>query len=129
MANDDEQNRRAMVEVHSVLEEVFLGCVFAAMESIKVGSPLTGALGQPVDTGNLRNSWQLEFDAPRNPQRAEIGTRVQYAAAVEDAVGPHGPVVYGKSGVGGSHSVKLTVAGFPNIIADVMRRVTERRAR
>lgn len=91
-------------------------------ESVVLGSPLTGAPGQPVDTGNLRASWQQRS---AGPMAYEIITATPYAPNVEDGVGSKGqPVVYGAGGngrsvVGGSHSVKLTVAGWSRILEHV----------
>lgn len=127
MSDDAEHNRRALAEVRTLSADVFFGCVFDALASIKTGSAETGAPGQPVDTGNLRNSWQVEFDDPEFPTEATIGTPVEYAQAVEDAVGPHGHVLYGKSGVGGSHSAKLTVATFQRIVDRNVERVDKLR--
>jgi hypothetical protein len=93
--------------------EVFPEAAVAALGSIVEGSTLTGAPGQPVDTGNLKGSWQLTFPSPT---LARISTNVEYAEAVEDGVGPHGPVRYGKSGIGGSHSVKLTILGLQRLV-------------
>jgi hypothetical protein len=67
----------------------------------------------------------VEFDGGEVPTEATIGTPVEYALAVEDAVGPHGHVLYGKSGVGGSHSVKLTVANFQRIVDRNVERVDQ----
>lgn len=94
------------VEVRS--REVFVNVAAAAHESIVNGSPVTGAPGQPVDTGNLRNSWILSFPSPTE---AMISTNVEYAPYVEDNVRGvtfknHGP-----------HSVALTVAGLDKIVA------------
>ena len=119
-----EDMARAVRNATSATKEVFVGTVLALHESIKVGSPVTGAPGQPVDTGNLRNSWGFEFDSDTS---ALISTPVEYAAAVEDGVGPHGPVQYGNSGVGGSHSVALTVMGAPRVVELEAERVARLR--
>lgn len=110
------------------LQDVLIAGTLRVHESIKVGSPLTAAPGQPVDTANLRNSWQYEFDNPENPTKALVATPVEYAEAVEDAVGPNGPRVYGrKNGIGGSHSVKLTAAAWPKIVAHEVNRLGDGR--
>lgn len=118
---------RFAAKADRTVTDVFVGSTLAAEESIKVGSPITGAPGQPVDTGNLRNSWQTEFDRPVMPERAAISTTVEYAPAVEDGVGPEGPRTYGQSGVGGSHSVALTAAGWDKIVEHTARRMGDGR--
>jgi len=78
---------------------------------------LTGSPGQPVDTGNLRNSWQLTHPAAL---LARLSTNVEYAPAIEDGVGPYGPMTL-QSEVGGFHSVKLTRAGFQKLVDAAVR--------
>lgn len=51
--------KRFSLKMESRSRDVFLGCVQDVHEGIVVGSPLTGAPGQPVDTGYLRSSWQV----------------------------------------------------------------------
>lgn len=87
---------------------VFVNTASHAYESIVNGSAITGAPGQPVDTGFLRASWQLVFV---DKDTARISTSCAYAPFVEDNVRGvtfknHGP-----------HSVKLTRAGFGRIVA------------
>jgi len=89
-------------------QRVFTNTAAAVKGSIVDGSPITGAPGQPVDTGNLAASWILAFESDR---AATISTNVEYAPIVEDNVRGvtfrnHGP-----------HSVKLTVAGFERLAA------------
>lgn len=93
---------------------VFVNVASAAKDSITDGSPMTGAPGQPVQTGALKGSWQLRFESPT---RAVISTDKLYAPAIEDGQGPHGPLTL-RSPVGGFHSVALTVAGIPALVAD-----------
>lgn len=93
---------------------LFVNVCSAAKFSITDGSPLTGAPGQPVDTGALKASWQLEFESPT---RALISTDKEYAEGIEDGIGPHGPITI-RSPVGGTHSVALTVAGIDRIVED-----------
>jgi hypothetical protein len=104
----------------AIAMDIFPEVAQEAHRSVQEGSQITGAPGQPVDTGNLRASWQLEFPSPT---RARISTNVEYAEAVEDGVGPHGAVLYGaKNGTGGSHSVKLTILGLQAIANTVASR-------
>lgn len=118
-------------DVHTVAADL-------AHQSIVEGSPLTGAPGQPVDTGNLRASWQRLIDGPLEQR---IVTNVVYAPAIEDGI-RHGEVVgIGpddatdrikspdtpltlRSAVGGFHSVKLTRAGWPAIVRAAVAEVT-----
>lgn len=107
-----------------LLKDVLIAGTLRVHESIRVGSPLTAAPGQPVDTSNLLRSWQYEFDDDTNPTKARVVTPVEYAEPVEEGVGPNGPRVYGaKNGIGGSHSVKLTAAAWPKIVDHEVRRL------
>lgn len=116
---DDLSRFRAKVQRKS--PDVVAATAVLALESIRYGSSRTGAPGQPVDTSNLLNSWGLEMESPT---RALISTPVEYAPAVEDGVGPHGPVLYGaKNNVGGSHSVKLTLAAGQRLVDEAVRQV------
>jgi len=84
--------------------------VLMSHASIVEGSAVTGAPGQPVDTGALRSSWQTEWEGPGE---AVIATDLPYATSIEDGVSyAHGgsPMTL-RSPTGGFHSVKLTVAG------------------
>lgn len=94
----------------------FVGVVAAMESSIKNGSALTGAPGQPVVTGNLIRGWQVVFE---NPLSAVIGTNVPYASVIEfntrGARIPAGPPK--GSTVGGAHSVALTIAALDKIVA------------
>lgn len=115
---------------------VFLNTVAAVKDSVVNGSSITGAPGQPVDTGTLKASWIAEFEGPES---ASISTNIAYAPVIEDntrsAYNPAGvqperkPVSeggtrrIGKSTVGGPHSVKMTVAGFERLVEDETRKV------
>lgn len=120
MAGFGDQIRNFSLKVESRRKEHFVGVVEEATRAIVEGSELTGSPGQPVDTGRLKSSWQTVFEAP---DRAVIGTNVEYARAVEDGVGPRGTVKYGKSGIGGSHSVKLLEANIDRVSDAVAERV------
>lgn len=117
-ADDDVHNRATTARVATVLREHFTAVVLEAHQSIQSGSALTGAPGQPIDTGNLRNSWQVEFPTPDS---AIIGTPVEYARPIEDGVGRFGPLTV-RSAVGGFHSVAMTVANIDRIVDAVKRR-------
>lgn len=108
---------------------VFADMAAAVHESIVDGSPVTGAPGQPVDTSNLKTSWQLDF-AP-DMRSATIGTNVAYAPDIEDGMrtarsgqvtGRTQQRLTLRSRVGGFHSVKLTVANADRLLAAVVAR-------
>jgi hypothetical protein len=94
--------------------QVFGGVCAEVGRSIRDGSEITGAPGQPRRTSNLYFSWIDRFLAPF---RWEIATNVEYAVYVEDNT----------RGVrfrnGGAHSVKLTLLGAPRIIQAVTTRL------
>lgn len=96
-------------------QAIFDGTLDELERSVVEGSELTGAPGQPVgNTGRLKRSWQTTRPAP---DIGEISTDLDYAPIVEDGAMPlHSPV-------GGSHSVKLTVAGFDRVVDAVAQRV------
>ena len=81
--------------------DTFVNLVSLSAESLIEGSPLTGAPGQPVDTGNLKGSFQTIFDSERE---ASIVSNCAYAPHIED------DVQHANYAVGGPHSLKLTVA-------------------
>lgn len=99
--------------------DVFLGAVLEVHDSIVHGSAITGSPGQPVDTGNLRASWQFSF-----PEQwvGEISTNVEYAPAIEEGISGDGPMTL-RSEVGGFHSVAATRSNWDRIVEDIVRRV------
>ena len=111
--------QRFRLKVETRQRGVFLGCVAAVDESITDGSVVTGAPGQPVDTGFLRASWQQTFP---DEWVGDITTNAVYAPGIEDGVGPHGPITL-RSEVGGFHSVKLTRANWDLVVRDTVREV------
>ncbi len=110
---------RFTVKLDRATRAVYVATAAAVQESVKTGRPETGAPGQPVDIGNLRNSWTLDV----GPAVATIATNAAYARAIEDGVGRFGPLTR-RSRVGGFHSVKLTIAGFDRLLRSVVREVT-----
>jgi hypothetical protein len=105
-------------------EAVFSGVVAETKNSIVFGSPLTGAPGQVVADvrgGELRASWQAEFETPT---RALISTSVPWAQQNEDGVArPGGGPYEQRAAIGGRWNVALTRRGFANIVADVCNRL------
>lgn len=109
-------------KVETKSQAVFIGVGEECLRSIVEGSEITGAPGQQVDTGALKGSWQRWFVSPTEQV---IGTDSPYALQEEDGISyAHGgkPIVQ-HSAVGGPHSAKLTVAGFPQIVEAVTARV------
>jgi len=108
------------IKVTRAVPAVYVGVATRAHRSI-VGTgspdPVTGAPGQPVDTGFLKNSWTLDI----GKDVATIQTNVAYARGIEDGISSHGTPIRFKSKVGGAHSVKQTIAGASALQADVVR--------
>jgi hypothetical protein len=78
-------------------------------DSIKFGSVVTGAPGQPVETGHLLDSWHLQRIAP---YLGRWISTVEYASVIEDNF--RGAQL--RSHWGGFHSVKMTRHGFKQIV-------------
>lgn len=103
---------------------VFDGASRAALASIRLGSPITGAPGQPVDSEDLLKSWRME---PESPTVNVIFTDSPYAQSNEDGIArPGGGPYILRSKRGGRHSVKLTIMGFPRIVADIVAKLGTR---
>lgn len=118
MSFADDLNRFAD-KVERQRKDVFVRYAIAVRDSVVEGSPVTGAPGQPVDTSDLKTSWQLTFPSAT---RAEITTNEAHAKPVEEGIGPYGPMTL-RSEVGGWHSVKLTRAGRQQLLDSVVREV------
>jgi hypothetical protein len=101
-------------------KQVFVGSVQHVHTSVVDGSPVTGAPGQPVDTGNLRASWIQSYPAE---YIGEVSTNVEYAPAIEDGIGPFGPMTL-RSAVGGFNSAKLTRANWDRVVEHEVRAAT-----
>lgn len=106
-------NRDVIANLGTMLNDIFVGTATEALRSVVEGSELTGAPGQPVDTGALRASWHLDFS---DADHATISTNLAYAEAIEEGVGPSGPLTL-RSPVGGWHSVVQTAANLDRIVA------------
>lgn len=87
-----------------------------AFESIRHGSAVTGAPGQPVDTGELLASWQL---TPTGRRTATMLSNAVHADIIEH--NRRGATL--RSKVGGFHSVKLTRLGWRRIVAHELRQM------
>jgi hypothetical protein len=90
--------------------------VSLAYRSVTIGSAITGAPGQPVQSGALLNSWVIEW---RGPWYAEITSDLPYAHIIEGGIGAYGPLTL-RSNVGGFHSLALTSASWPRIVGLVV---------
>lgn len=124
----------------------FLGSVNAVHGSIREGSEISGAPGQPIDTSDLFNSWQETYPEDWVGQTA---TNLEYAETIEHGqqqpyvtspaervIEETGQVISVEGGtqvtpgpmtvrskVGGFHSVKLTRAAWPRLLEDVVSKV------
>ena len=90
------------------MDAVFLDAVGVALESIKIGHAISGAPGQPVQTGNLLNSWDQKVHSKTT---ATLFSTADYAEHIEEGIG-----MTVRSAVGGFHSVKMTVAAWSRIM-------------
>jgi len=121
MADAFGQDLRLFVDkLDNRLEEVFTGTTEEVLRSVTFGSEITGAPGQPVDTGTLQGSF------PANARREgwiwETFTKLEYGPPIEEGVGPYGPLTL-RSKVGGFHSVAMTRAGWNSIVEFVRAQV------
>lgn len=91
-----------------------------AFSSIVEGSPVTGAPGQPVDTGYLKGSWQNIIEGPLTRQ---IVTKAAYAQNIEDGTSRFGRPLTLRSQVGGWYSVRLTRAAWTRVVEFVTAQV------
>lgn len=117
--------------VRKALRDVFVASTDEVQRSLTEGSQLTGAPGQPVQTGQLRGSF---VPGSLGPWAWQSVTNLVYAPPIEEGIqqpydtlgsgGSSGKLVTPKpmqlrSQVGGFHSVKLTRIAWPRIV-DVM---------
>lgn len=127
-----EEIRAFNEKVAGRLDDVFVGTVVAVKDSLTEGSTVTGAPGQPVDTENLKGSYQETF-----PEQyvGQVATNEEYARAIEEGQQDPYTLPSGKevtprpmrllSAVGGFHSVKLTRANFDLLVGAVVREVVQ----
>jgi len=137
--NWDQQIKAFEAKIKQRIKTVHVNVAKKLEDSVRLGTRtdagrITGSPGQPVDTGYLRNSWQLDFPSEL---LARLTTNVAYAPAIEEGVrsaydpaGEDRPPEYdkeaarafgGRSEVGGNHSVKLTRAGFEKLVRQAVR--------
>ena len=82
--------------------------------SIRFGSAVTGAPGQPVRSGKLLRSWRHRSDGK---YKTYWTSNARHARIIEHNL--RGAIL--RSRVGGFHSVKLTAAGFRAIVRHELR--------
>jgi hypothetical protein len=101
-------------------QAVFTTVAVELRESVKFGSPLTGAPSMPVApsnfprAGSLRDSVTLVFP---DPNTALLYTASPYARDVED--NPKGHEFH----EGGPHGWKMTVAAFERVVDTTAKRI------
>ena len=113
-ANDMERflsklHNRKEVLIHNVVQQAFI--------SIRDGSAITGAPGQPVDEGVLIKSWRI-VQVSRYVFRITTDDEPK-ASIIED--NRRGATL--RSKVSGFHSVKLTRLGFRRILAHELEKM------
>lgn len=111
---------RIMAKIEAREAALASGVGEECLRSIVEGSELTGAPGQPVGEGKLRDSWSRTVTG----HEQLIATSSPYAAKEEEGMHGSEPIEQ-HSTEGGPHSVKLTVAGFGRIVDHVTQRVVE----
>jgi len=115
-ANDMERALASIRRRFNALDEAVTDHVF---RSITVGSPVTGAPGQPVDKGELLRSWKK---VPDGANGSRIISTADHARAAEDGGGRRK-----RSKTGGSHSVRMTRLGWHRIVRFELERVKGQR--
>lgn len=113
--------RRFNEKLEQDARAVFVNSTVKVQGSMVEGSALTGAPGQPVDIGTLRGSFVDDFVTATLWRST---THLIYAPLIEDGVGKYGPLTL-RSEVGGWHSVKLTRAGWPQIVEETVAEVAQ----
>ena len=125
----DAQLRDFNAKLARRVHDVFVRSTEEVQESIVEGSPVTGAPGQPVDTGLLKGSW-----VPKRHERFlwDTSTPVAYAPVVEEGgltmASSRSGAMSGsrytlRSESGGWHSVKTTRAAWQKIVDHAVREV------
>lgn len=92
-------------------EDCFANIAEHVMTSVLVGSPVTGAPGQPIDTGELIGSWTMTMSVPSRYAKYES------SAAHAEIIETNARGAKLRSKVGGFHSVAITMANLNKIIA------------
>lgn len=112
--------------IQSRTQRIIKRSVLLAYNSIRIGSAITGAPGQPVKSGDLLASWNVTW---MDRWTAIVSSDLIYAHLIEAGIGAHGPLTL-RSKVGGFHSVKLTAMNWDKIVElvtadEIYRRMQE----
>lgn len=126
MSDFQSQLQSASASIAGAVRDAFTHACEEVERSVRNGSEITGAPGQPVDQYELKPSWRGER---LSDVVWQFTTNVAYAQAVEDGIQPPYTSASGKSvapkpmtlrsNVGGFHSVALTRAGWDRIVDHV----------
>lgn len=107
MSKFDDEIEAHLENLDRALLQTFRGSAEDVQDSITNGSAVTGAPGQPVQSGHLKGSFIPQF---LEKWIWETTTMVVYAPFIEEG----GYVKHSK--VGGPHSVRLTRIGWDKIV-------------
>lgn len=120
---------RFTLKLKSRIADVVTDAALEVQNSIKFGSALTGAPGQPVGQypqgsgkvgGNLRESFHLTRE---DKYHATVATKVVYAKGIEEGIsGATGRPITIRSTVGGIGSIKMVRAAWQRIVDQAVRR-------
>lgn len=116
MSKFSSQIKSAVAKAKRTERLLYKATVNHAFRSIRFGSTVTAAPGQPVDSGELLKSWKLRMLASRN---ASMESTLPYAPIIED--NRRGARL--RSAVGGFHSVRYTRLGWNRIVAHELGRI------
>lgn len=100
-----------VLDVHAREEACFLNIIDHVEMSVLVGSDVSGAPGQPIDTGELINSWSKYVAVQQRY------ARFQSSAAHAEIIETNARGARLRSKVGGFHSVAITQSAMNRIIS------------
>ena len=113
--------RRFKVVARTRTQTVYRAGRARALASIKFGSPITGAEGQPVQSSALRDAWKMRDISDNETLIAPEGEPVKWAYQNETGIAlPGGGPYRLRSKVGGRFSVAKTIAGWPAIVKSIV---------
>ncbi len=102
-------------------KRIFFGTANAMHRSIVFGSTVTGSPGQPVDQGDLKNSWHAEH---LSEFLFATSTPIRYAPPIEEGRSfVTGKRLTLRSAKGGFHSVMRTRDQFQKLVDAVVKKV------